>query len=275
MTDLPRRWRPVALAALLLACATPRSAAAQPPVDDRAQLLDDLAAHRASLPLEELGTLLRGALADPDPAFKARGLAVVAGRAGAARFSQDDRILDAWRSERPLLRSLEPAALQALDDAATAVRKQAILALGNLQFVLGDNASTLPPTLLRAFADRYAREPDPSVRADLTYAVSVAPPLTDGRDAFLIKALDDGAPDVQAAALVGLGESSPPAALPAIAARLGSTDPAVRLNAAVAIQGYGTAARTYAARLRQALDAEDDPAIANTLRVALEGLGAP
>lgn len=270
MMDLLRRWHLVALAALLLACATPPAATAQPPADDRTQLLDDLAAHRATLPLEELGRLLRGAMADPDPAFKARALAVVAGRAGAARFSQDDRILDAWRTERPLLLSLEPAARQALNDAAPEVRKQAILALGNLQFVLGERSSALPPALLRAFADRYAVEPDPSIRADLTYAIAVAPPSTDGREPFLIKALDDPAPDVQAAALVGISESSPPAALPAIVARLGSTDPSVRLNAAVAIQGYGAAARTYAARLRQALAEETDPAIAGTLRAALE-----
>ncbi len=257
---------------LLLASVWPLATTTQP-ADDRAQLLDDLAAHRATLPLEELGRLLRSGLADPDPAIKARALAVIAGRAGAARFSQDDRTHEAWRTERPLLLSLEPAARQALDDGTADVRKQEILALGNLQFVLGDASTDLPPGLLRAFADRYAREPDPDVRADLTYAIAVASPSTDGREAFLIVALGDAAPAVQAAALVGISESSPPAALPAIAARLGSTDPSVRLNAAVAIQAYGAAARTYAARLRAALAAEKDPAIAETLRVALEAIG--
>ena len=49
----------------------------------------------------------------------------------------------------------------------------------------------LPTCGFSPCCENYAREPDPSVRADLTYAISVAPPTTDGRDAFLIKALDD------------------------------------------------------------------------------------
>jgi HEAT repeat protein len=273
MINTMRRLRAGVIAALLLASVSPRPAAAQQ-ADGRTQQFDDLAAHRATLPLDQLATLLHEGLADPDAAIRARALAAIAGRAGAVRFSQDGTLGDTWRAERPLLLSLEPAAIHALDDTVPEVRRQAILALGNLAFVLGTNDPPLAPALMRAFADRFARETDPAVRADLTYAVATASTRTDGRDALLVAALDDSEPTVQAAALVGLTESSPPAALPGIAARLGSTDPTVRLNAAVAMQGYGAAARTYAARLRTALAAEKDPAIAGTLRAALEAAGA-
>lgn len=269
-----RRWLRAATLVVMLLAAGQAASTAQP-ADGRLQQLGDLAAHRTTLPPDDLAALLRDGLADPDATIRAQALAAIAGRAGAVRFSQDGTLDDTWRAERPLLLSFEPAAIRALDDPAPEVRRQAILALGELQFVLGSPASDPPlaPALMRAFAARFAREPDPAVRADLAYAVATASTQTAGRDALLTAALDDGEPAVQAAALVGLTESTPPAALPGIAARLGSADPTVRLNAAVAMQSYGAAARTYAARLRTALAAEKDPAIAGTLRVALEAAG--
>jgi HEAT repeats len=233
--------------------------------------LNALASYDETIPPDQLGRVLGEGLQDSDADIRARALAVIAGRSGAPRFSRRADIEVTWKNERPTLQSFESAAIAALDDTNVQVRQQAILALGNLQYSGGRalNDIEISSSVLRAFVGRYDREPSASIRAELVKSVALSSSIAGEGEAFLLRALDDSAPQVTAFAVTGVGRARLVRALPRVVALLDSSNATVRLNAAQALARYGAVASEYASAIRSAITKESDATVLNTLKGTL------
>ena len=245
--------------------------------DERRNTLNDLAAHKLTLPPTELETLLRGALSDEDPDIRQRGLWVVSGRAGVLRFAPTDENRATWRAERSVLVALRPRILESLSEPTLKVRLAAIAALGNLDYapgVSGVRAVSISASTAHALARMYLTEPSPAARAEAMKAFALlTPPQTHGFEpetlATIAAGLSDQNADVVQIAALGVGNLRMRMLLPKVAVLLKSESKGVRLAAAQSIGAFGPQAAQYAADVEDAVSQETDP----VMRQALQNVG--
>jgi HEAT repeat protein len=213
--------------------------------------------------------LVSSALTDSDAMVRRRALGVVASRAAAARLGGSEERLKQWHRDRPALKELQPAVMRLLEDPDPFVRRDAIVALGNVDFVPRDNGRgeiTLTDEALRLFAARYHVDDAALVREELVKSLVLIANRSEAQEAVVLKALADPSPGVVQFAVTGAGKMAIRAALPTLADLLIShSDSGVRLNVAQAFASYGAAAREYVTNLRIAASAEQNPIVRQTL----------
>lgn len=222
----------------------------------------------------DLLLILSSAVSDSDVDIRLAGLKAIQGRAGAARFVDQADVIERWRNERHTLLLLREPVLTALNDGDERVRKEAVVALGNLAYELsGSRAEPIfdDMTLTQLF-ERFSVESSALVREEI---VKDAPSGGNSaiRARIIEKGLDDSDPGVLAFAARGAGKLQDLAALPKVVALLGHTDRNVRLQAALALTAFGALASTYLPDVRGAANREADPIVKRTLESVAVALG--
>jgi len=257
----------------------PQSAAAFQSVSDDAKrsTLNDLGAHRYSPAPTEVVEMIAAGLAAPNADIRLAAVYAAAGRAGAVRFDPSADQLAKAREERPFLGRLRPAILRALADPSDRIRRGAIVALVNLEYTPGSglNDVRLEPDVADQLRLQLSSESSPAVRAELVKTFALTSLESPWREDVLIRALSDRDSEVLHFAVMGLGRTTPSAALEQLVALVSHPDRAVRLQVAQALQAYGMAAQPYLNALTAAAATEPDEAVKKTLDAAVARIQKP
>jgi HEAT repeat protein len=251
----------------------------------RKATLNDLAAHRLSLPAAELTDVLTRALADKDDDVRKRGIFAIVGRLGALRVgaarlpggpepaTSKDVLVERWRTERPVLAGLRTPLIALLADPGPAVRDGVIMALVLLDYEPGQPANfAVRPETLQLLATTYERESSAKVKVQIVKTFALTSTVSPLRDRLLLQALNDAEPGVLQFAAMGAGEAKLSVALPRLAELLEHPERAVRLNAVQAIAAQGPSAAAYQPQLQAALNEENDEIVRKTLQGAIARL---
>jgi HEAT repeat protein len=215
-------------------------------------------------------------LDDSNVAVRRSALAVVAARAGGIRFSGAPDHLNRWNEDRPALRGLRPFVINVLDDADERNRRDAIIALGNLDFA--DSGKTAGEVMLsdatvQLLADRYSVEPSAIVRAEIVKSLALIENRTGVQEIVIQKALYDSSDSVLQYAAMGAGRLRTQDSLPRLVELiLTHANRAVRLNAVQALAKYGSDATSQLPVLRGALPKEQDAVVRSTLDAVIKQL---
>jgi len=262
-----------ALATAQPAVSTPAQFQSAAPEAKRA-FLNALALHKASLEPSELVNVLVRGIQDSDPEVRAVALTAFASRAGSVRFKQTDARVQRWLREHPALMGVREVATAALRDPDERVRLAAILALGNLEYRLGDPPVGLriSDQLLQRLAHLFRSDPSSSVRQEIAKSFAWCSTESSTRTDLLLDALNDESPAVVAQAARGVGNMRLPEGLPRILNLLAHKDRNVRLVVAQALAEYGTAAVPFLGELRMAVLSETDGITKKTLEGAIRVL---
>jgi HEAT repeat protein len=255
-----------------------------PPISDKRAVLNDLAAHRTSLPPQELVAVLRSGITDSDPMVRASALWAVAGRAGGVRFSTGSERAERraiLRTERGVLEGLRPIILRRLqDDHDVEVRRAALAAAGNLDYDPdggNDRSITLKPDFAKLLTAIFAKETSQDLRVEIVKSFALLSPkqaasIRNDSEAMLVAAALDPNPDVAAYGALGIGKQRLRSALPRIVGLLTRDGMNVRLFAAQAIGMFGREAAQYAPQVEAALAVERDVVVSKTLTATLSAI---
>ena len=247
----------------------------------RKTTLNDLAAHRLVLPVEDLGEVLTVSLQDKDEDIRKRAVYAIAGRAGGLRFaamqppgqplpSTLGELAERWRSEHATLLALRDRVVSALTDGSPDVRKGAVIALLSLEYEPEKQANyAVRPETLELLAARFDKETAPTVRKEIVKTMALTSTKSKAREALLRRALSDADRSVLQYAVMGAGEARLSDTLPRLAELLSHSDRSVRLNAVQAIAVQGQAAEAYRPQLEQALGSETDQVVRKSIEGAL------
>lgn len=234
-------------------------------------LLNELAMQRRSLPPNDLVTILRDGLSDPDPDIRVTALAAVTGRAGLILMKDTPEVRARWAAERAVMLSLRPKVLDTLADPDPDVRVNAVIALVNLSYELGGPKSdyVIEQETVRRLADAYRTETAAQVATQIMKTFELAVGDDEIRAAVLQLGLTSEVPGVLVHAIRGVGNMQIPSALGRIADLINHSDRAVRLAVAQAFFSYGSQASPYLPRMKEAWAREKEPAVKKTIEATI------
>ena len=146
----------------------------------------------------------------------------------------------------------------ALNDSNAAVRKAAVLALGNMSFDLNrpDATISLGPGVTLEFTRRFARESDAKVRTELVKCLALCSDDSFELRDVLARAFDDQAPGVRQFAIAGAERLKAPEYTNRLFTVVRNDVPELRLAAARAIGSYGAVMRDRVDELKTLKDRE-------------------
>ena len=238
---------------------------------EKRALLNDLAVGRRDMDSQGLAAILSTAMVDTDVAVRRSALGVVAARSGGVRFDTRESRAKQWEGDRLALQGLRPRITGLLEDPDQMVRRDAIIALGNLDFVRPSGGTdsdeiTLREETVRTVAARYNAEASSMVRAEIVKTLALVANRSEPQQEVILAALNDAAAGVVQFAAMGSGRLLIPNALPRLADLMVSHgDRGVRLAAVQAIARYGRAAAEQLPLLRVALASESDSVVRQTI----------
>lgn len=219
-------------------------------------------------------TLLQLGVSDEDARVRQAGINSIAARLGAVRFPPAPDVVARRERDRvhdPVVRHV---AETALSDADERIRRDAIVALVQMDVSAGRevNDIDLAERTASLLEQMYDQETSGLVQAEIvkTFAL-VRKPLPDEGELYA-KALTSSSSDVVQFAVVGAAKVRDVTSLTRIAELLRHEERAVRISAATSILRFGREANTLAPQVRAALAAETDLPIKKTLEQVLASI---
>lgn len=236
------------------------------------RMLDDISSQRASVVASELRVILEQGLQSADVGLRRRALLAIASTAGGPRFVDNDQTKARWRGDRPTIEGLRPAVRAALRDNNALVRHAAVIALGNMEYDLDQpgRLQTLGSRFVSDLVATYHAEPTGRVREEIMKAFALSsndsPQLRD----IARRGLDDEWSGVRGFAATAAGRFRRPEDVQKLVMLVQKDRPAVRLEAAKALQSYGASATSHLSELKAASAAETHEVVREILKAAIK-----
>jgi len=294
----------VLLAAMVVAQAVIQ--APPPSVDDfvasdpagKRRILNDIAASRSRVPIEQVIQLIRAAMRDPLADVRVSAMAAVGGRAMASRWAgtpgpgsgpgprnsvQPERgvIPLEWKDDQRKLRDALSDDLLALlrGDPDPRVRHDGLIGIGNLERPARTD-DLIRDEFVAVLIERYRQDADPRIRAEVVKAFRLTPNDSAAIRAVLRDALVDPAESVRHEAtsiLTAQGRGARPKlsfedARPTILASITHPDGWVRVAAVRALNAFGAAAADYVTVLQQLMNTDSDAQVRASAKLAIEAI---
>jgi len=266
---------------------------------EKRRILNDIAASRSRLPIEQVISLVRAAMADRLAAVRLSAMAAVAGRAMASRWAgtpgpafgprpansvppERSVIPLEWKNDPQRLRDALSEDLLTLlrEDPDAKVRHYTLLALGNIERPARAN-DFVRDEFVAVLIERYRHDPEPRIRAEVVKAFRLTPNDSAAIRAVLSDALLDPAASVRHEAtslLTSQGRGARPTKLsfddarPTILAALKHPDRWVRVDAVQALKAFGEAAADSLAVLQQLQTTDPDAEVRTWAELAIEAI---
>jgi HEAT repeat protein len=265
------------------------------------RILNDIAASRSRVPIEQVIQLIRAAMRDPLADVRLSAMAAVGGRAMASRWAgtpgprsgpgprnsvQPERgvIPLEWKDDQQKLRDALSEGLLALlrRDPDPTVRHDTLIAIGYLEWPAGTD-DLIRDEFVAVLIERYRQDADPRVRAEVVKAFRLTPNDSAAIRAVLRDALVDPAESVRHGAtsiLTAQGLGARPKlsfedARPTILTSIKHPDGSVRVAAVRALNAFGAAAADYVPVLRQLINTDPDPQVRTSAELARQGPEQP
>lgn len=211
---------------------------------------------------------------DEDSRVRQAGINSIAARFGAVRFRPTPEVVARRERDRVHEPALRRVAEAALSDPDERIRRDAIVALGNMDVIAGRDVNDvdLAARTVTLLEQMYARETSGLVQAEIvkTFAL-VHKPLPGERELYA-RALTSSTSDVLQFALSSAAKVRDVRALTRVAELLRHDERAVRMSAATSILRFGRDASVLTPQVRAALAAETDLPIRKTLEQVLAAI---
>jgi len=262
------------------------------------RILNDIAASRSRVPIEQVIQLVNAAMRDPLADVRLSAMAAVGGRAMASRWAgtpgppsgpgprnsvQPERgvIPLEWKDDQQKLRDALSEGLLALlrRDPDPTVRHDTLIAIGSLEWPATTD-DLIRDEFVAVLIERYRQEGDPRIRAEVVKAFRLTPNDSAAIRAVLRDALVDPAESVrhEATSILtaqGLGarlKLSFDDARPTILTSIKHPDGPVRVAAVRALNAFGAAAAEYVPVLRQLMNTDPDPQVRTSAELAIAAI---
>jgi hypothetical protein len=262
------------------------------------RILNDIAASRSRVPIEQVIQLIRAAMRDGLADVRVSAMAAVGGRAMASRWAgtpgpglgpgprnsappERGVIPLEWKDDQRKLRDALSEGLLALlrVDPDPKVRHYTLIAIGNLE----RPARTDDPVrdeFVAVLIERYRQDADSRVRAEVVKAFRLTPNDSAAIRAVLRDALVDPSESVRHEAtsiLTAQGRGARPKlsfedARPKILASIKHPDGWVRVAAVRALMAFGAAAADSLTALRQLINTDPDAEVRASAELAIESI---
>jgi hypothetical protein len=266
---------------------------------NKRRILNDIAASRSRVPIEQVIPLIRAAMRDRLAEVRVSAMAAVAGRAMAARWAgtpgpgvgpgprnsvqPERRVIPLeWKDDQQKLRDALSDGLLALlrGDPDPTVRHDTLIAIGNLERPARAD-DLIRDQFVAVLIERYRQDADPRIRAEVVKTFRLTPNDSAAIRAVLRDALIDPAASVRREAtsiLAAQGrEARPPKlsfedARSTILASIKHPDGSVRVAAVQALAAFGAAAAEAVTVLQQLKSTDPDSEVRTWAQLAIEAI---